>query len=1007
MPTASLAKRLYMNTSGEDFEDSRKPGGAPEALLADYIRRYLRGEIMLEDEVAARAGPRADELRRSIQQFHALESAHGNLLKQLFAETRGESASEAASSWKRKYAGPIPEHITKLLERLSKRTAGSNRYTLKGELGHGGMGAVLRAYDEDLQRHLALKVILGKEHPESSGGTPGVHSQYLTRFLDEANVTGQLDHPGIVPVHELGVDAGGNVYFTMKLVKGDTFKDILAGKSTQTGAWSLLRKLRVLVRVCEAMSYAHSKDVIHRDLKPANIMVGRFDEVYVMDWGIAKVLGMEDNRDIRIREEQLTSSLVQPVLKRKNVDGDDGDPLVTMDGQAIGTPAYMPPEQALGHIEDVHKTSDIYSIGAILYHLLTGTPPHVEPGEKPGNYVVLRRVQKGPAAAVHKIAPDASPELAAICNKAMATYQNDRFQSVEALKNELLNYVDGRVVKTYERGALAELRKWILRNKLFASAAAAAGLLIIFGSILFAWEENRRAGAQELEIDARRAAQFVADAPSIWPSTKERMETARRWIEEVKSLLLKRNHYETILESLLTLTTNTDKFLPGNPRSHGGFVNDEQRLDAFVNRLDGFKKRTRERAAWEPDLMGLDSETEHLGVVVDLLRQKIQLQTRWRRAHEAHAEKDQLGVQLLEAFERLDAPGLGLLNEVEKRYAIARTYESRDGWRAQACPSWEDAIRSIQNINECPDYNGYIIKPQFGLVPLRRNPDSKLWEFWLPLTGAKPAELPKGNYSIDAESAVVLVLIPAAPGDKPWMGMNYIESDPDSVQAAPPHGVALEPYFISKYEMTQGQWERLTGGIPNKTFAGTHFVGIKFMITRAGPVENVSWDDCYHTLGLVDLRIPTEAQWEWAARGKSASEYWWGGDPLKANDNCNWIHGGNLTVPMAANKMEANPYGLYHISGNIKEWCYDFYELASNNVPVYDAKTCEISTNGDGEHLWKTKHTKAVRGGSFKLADTDLRGTGVLRLRVAYRNHRAPYSGDEDLGVRPARAVEK
>ena len=186
-----------------------------------------------------------------------------------------------------------------VIQRLATRSALFERYRVGDEIGHGGMGRVLRVRDEDLHRDLAMKVLRtqGPEplHRESPHG-----SRHVARFLEEAQVTGQLDHPGIVPVHELGLDADGRVYFTMKLVEGRDLQAIFDLVFLEKEGWNETRALGVILKACEAIAYAHKKDVIHRDLKPANVMVGSFGEVYVMDWGLARVLHREDSHDIRI-----------------------------------------------------------------------------------------------------------------------------------------------------------------------------------------------------------------------------------------------------------------------------------------------------------------------------------------------------------------------------------------------------------------------------------------------------------------------------------------------------------------------------------------------------------------------------------------------------------------------------------------------------------------------------------------------------------------------------------
>ena len=166
---------------------------------------------------------------------------------------------------------------SEVLRRLAGRGPAATRYRMKGEVAHGGMGAILRVWDEDLRRHLAMKVMLGKGGAAGTGESPAVEPRLLARFLEEAQVTGQLDHPNIVPVHELGLDAEGRVYFTMKLVVGETLEEIFDLVRRGAEGWTQVRALGVLLKVCEAMAYAHDKGVIHRDLKPANVMVGRYD----------------------------------------------------------------------------------------------------------------------------------------------------------------------------------------------------------------------------------------------------------------------------------------------------------------------------------------------------------------------------------------------------------------------------------------------------------------------------------------------------------------------------------------------------------------------------------------------------------------------------------------------------------------------------------------------------------------------------------------------------------
>jgi len=372
----------------------------------------------------------------------------------------------------------------KRLERLGHLTPAEFRYQYREEVGRGGMGAVLKVWDRDLGRHLAMKVVTGKG--TSTDDAAATDHAKLTRFLEEAQITGQLDHPGVVPVHELGMDARGRCFFTMRLVKGRDLKDVFAAihsdeliDDPDLAGWSRNRALSAVHRVCETMAFAHSKGVVHRDLKPANIMVGRFGETYVMDWGLARIQGRDDTRNLRLRTEDHASVSFVRTDREKERGEDPDSPLITMDGDVVGTPAYMAPEQARGELDKVGPQSDIYSAGALLYHLLTGRAPYSEPDQKLSPHVVLMKVLGGPPARIHTLRKDVPVELAAICEKAMAYSRRHRYATMLELAEDLQAFTEGRVVTAYETGSIAEFKKWVERNKSFAAVIAVAMVILI------------------------------------------------------------------------------------------------------------------------------------------------------------------------------------------------------------------------------------------------------------------------------------------------------------------------------------------------------------------------------------------------------------------------------------------------------------------------------------------------------------------------------------------------
>lgn len=408
-----------------------------------------------------------------------------------------------------------PSHEAPVGDLLAKSKPHDGRYIIDKEIARGGMGAVLRAIDRDIRREVAIKFMLD-EHDSGK----------KKRFVEEAQITGQLEHPNIVPVHELGVDAQRRMFFTMKMVRGRTLAQMLEQLSDPEASakvrdWSLGRLLMILVNICHALAYAHSRGVVHRDLKPANIMLGDFGEVYVMDWGLAKVLDLGTATPVTGVPIAKQSGpfdfgppppLATPVSERPSASGSvrvqtsrEAEADLTQEGSVLGTPAYMPPEQANGNIHAIDERSDIYSLGGILYSILTLQAPVEKQG---GQIPILLRVVQGDIKRPEVRTPNRfiPLELSAIAMKGLAKEPKDRYQTVEALRRDVELFLEGRSVSAKQDTIREMFWKLLKRNKGVSIASAVASVILaVVGvwSLIAVLSANSRAHAEEVEKEAR------------------------------------------------------------------------------------------------------------------------------------------------------------------------------------------------------------------------------------------------------------------------------------------------------------------------------------------------------------------------------------------------------------------------------------------------------------------------------------------------------------------------
>jgi serine/threonine protein kinase len=320
------------------------------------------------------------------------------------------------------------------------------RYRLEGEIARGGMGTVYLARDIELDREIAIKVLNpGRLYPEMAA-----------RMLREARIIAGLEHPGIVPVHDVGTTPDGRVFYAMKLVRGLRLDEFAARATTQE------ELLRTLKAVCDAVAFAHAHGVIHRDLKPENIMVGAFGEVLVMDWGVARILDAGDAGDAGTRAADRSKRKSNQAENHLSIESQYS--AVTADGVVIGTPGFMAPEQELGEGKKVDERTDVYALGAILHFLLTGRNPvagaaawnHIS--EKP---LPLRRGKMRTRA------------IRAVCLKALAADPSSRYSDASAFAADITSFLEGGSVTAYRESALEKAGRWASNNRFILLLIAA------------------------------------------------------------------------------------------------------------------------------------------------------------------------------------------------------------------------------------------------------------------------------------------------------------------------------------------------------------------------------------------------------------------------------------------------------------------------------------------------------------------------------------------------------
>ena len=733
----------------------------------------------------------------------------------------------------------------------------SDRYRILDKLGQGGAGVVYKAIDRSLNRELALKT-LRDELAEDRG--------MLDRFVHEAQVVAQLAHPAIVPVHDMGQLPDGRWFITMMEIRGSTFRELVSRihKARRGGpfvptedGWTLRRAIEAFRTVCEAVAFAHRKGVVHRDLKPDNIMVGDFGEVHVLDWGLALVLSDSETSAPAALEAMETGAW-------------DLDRTNTRHGVVVGTPAYMPPEQARADREAMGTWSDVWALGAILYALLYGRAPYRGSANE-----VLDLVQQRPPKP-HPTVPVPAP-LVDVWQKCMRMDPDDRFPDARAVASEVARWLEGSLA----------------REKALALVEDARELLEVHRDA-----KNRANRARE-----RARAALATLRPSADLATKE-----KAWALEDAA----QKHQEVVNGLVFDISTKCRLAMaqvPDLPEARTILAN-LYRARAEEAETDDDTVAAREYRAL---LAAYDDGThaDYLAAEAELTITTTPAGARIRvRPYVSRARRSQLDEPVLMGETPLEGKvlptGSYLVEAAVAGHAVVRypvVLERSRGWKP--VPPGQDDAAPVH------------LPPKRALYAFERYVPAG----WFTSGGDSnaPGSLPRQRLWVDD---FAIASRPVSHSDYVTYLNDLVKRGAaDQAEARVPRitepGRRTKTSLLYQWNAQRSRWE-----VPKR------IVGL--VLDPQSPVVGVSWFDAVAyclwlgARSMRPFRLPGELEWEKAARGVDGRTFPWGSHPDPAFHCMQDSHLADPgPPPYTAFPVDDSPYGVAGMGGGVQDWCAD------------------------------------------------------------------------------------